>query len=90
MSVKQQILSGEAAERMQFIRAQVERTILPYRENTEAALVAGALVQIARVLFELYPEKTRTQLLTGAVAYLQRDNLEPQDSPLLVLPKGVM
>jgi hypothetical protein len=56
---------------MHHVRKEVAKLILQWRDNTEAAVVAGALLQNARELFELYPESVREQLVEGAVAFLE-------------------
>lgn len=87
----QEIAKPEHVERMKFIRSEIERAVLPYRENTEAAIVAGAAVQVARTLIELYPPNRRAQLVEAMVAFLKREDLDaPEPGSGIVGPKGLM
>lgn len=62
--------SNADAERMDCLQREIEKAILPYRENTEAILVAGALLRVARILIRLYSPDLRAGLLQAAKAYL--------------------
>ena len=76
-------------DRMKHIRGEVERLLLPYRENTEAALVIGALLQICRILLVLYPKATREDLLAGIIPFLKGEQMEPEaGTGGIILPKG--
>ena len=72
--------------RMKHIREQVEKILMPYRENTEAALVCGALFQVARTLLKLYPDAVREDLLKGAIAFLREEDLDKPEG--VVVPAG--
>lgn len=74
-------MKREDLDRMKYIREQIEKAVLPYRHNTEAALVCGALFQVARTLLLLYPEATREDLLKGAIAFLKGEDLDAPDVP---------
>lgn len=80
---------GDAAdtERMHFMQSEIAKAILPYRENTEAAIVVMALMRVARILLRLYPEPVRGELLSACVAYLQGKGVEAVEakSPLEAL-----
>ena len=66
-------------DRMAFIQREVEKAVIPYRENTEAAIVVGALMRVARILLDLYPEGLRAELVEAASAYLAHRDLERAD-----------
>lgn len=65
-------------ERMLFVQAEIAKTILPYRQNTEASLVIFALVRCAKILLDLYPPETREQLAEVVIYFLRggKDNPE--------------
>lgn len=65
-------IKPEDVTRMNEIEGLVARTIGQFRENTEAAIVAGALLRIVYFLYMKYPEAVRRQLVEGAVAFLQQ------------------
>lgn len=76
---------AEAAQ-MQNIQGDLERVLLPYRENTEAGVAAFAAVRIARTLLEKYPDSVRRQLLEEVVIpFLRGETKAPglRDSGLL-------
>jgi hypothetical protein len=77
----------EDFDRMQEVQTRVVRTLLPFRENTEAGLIVFALVRCARTLLRCYPEETRKQLTRLCVDFLE-GRTAPRDNPesrLLIL-----
>lgn len=73
------ITSVEDLDRMRFIKGEIERSVLPYRDNTEAALVIGALLQVAKTLLVLYPHETQKLLLTAMVPFLTGERVDLED-----------
>ena len=74
------------AEQMKTIERALVATLLPFKGNTEAALVVFALVRCARVMLRLYPEQTKKALLPIMTAYLEGKNQPPgEESNLLVM-----
>lgn len=71
---------GDAAdtERMHFMQAEIVKAILPYRENTEAAIVVMALIRTARMLARLYPPATGDDLLNACCAYLKGQGIDEE------------
>ncbi len=63
--------NAENLERMAHVQTLIERAVLPFRENTEAAIVVFALIRVARFLLNLYPEKVRAELLEIISLYLK-------------------
>src|SRR5687768_13603940 len=72
------VAGPENAKRMKHMRTVIEKAVYPFRENTEAALVAGAAMQVARILIDLYPEPIKSQLREGAAAFLQGRDVESE------------
>lgn len=60
----------EDTDRMDFIQREIERCVLQFRENTETAIILGALLRVARLLVSLYKPGIRNSLITDSVAYL--------------------
>lgn len=89
MAKIQDINKPENVARMKFIATEIEKLVLQYRENTEAAIVAGACIQIATRLLVLYPPKVRDGLVEGAVMLLRGETPEDLAAPTLILPKNV-
>lgn len=58
-------------ERMMFLKGEIEKAIIPYRDNTEAALAVFALVLSAKTLLQLYPRQTREELQTVIAEFLE-------------------
>lgn len=84
---------AEDVRRMGEVQQHVVRAIASYRENTEAAIVAGALLRIVRYLYSLYPERTRNELLEGAIAFLQQRDIEKEIKRAdlgHIITKGIM
>lgn len=75
------------AERMTFIQTEIEKAILPYRENTEAVLVVGALMRVARILLGLYKPDLRQGFISACSAYLQGKQTLGEDSNESALKK---
>lgn len=85
MAVKD-INTPENIARMTHIKKEIERVVLKYRENTEAAIVAGACIQIARTLLSLYPERLRKELTEGAVMLLEGYVSDQETKPTIIIP----
>lgn len=81
MSVNKLEFNAENAARTQFIQDKIARAVLPFRENTEAALVVIALVRCARILLDLYPAKARGELLEVITLYLTGETPMVIDTP---------
>lgn len=81
MSVNKLEFNPENAARTQFIQDKIARAVLPFRENTEAALVVIALVRCARILLDLYPAKARGELLEVITLYLTGETPMVIDTP---------
>lgn len=65
--------SSENLDRMKHVQAEIAKAILPYRENTEAALVILALVGAVKILLDLYNPNARAELSEVIVAFLVND-----------------
>jgi len=65
--------NAENLERMKHVQREVTKSILPYRENTEAALVVLALVGAVKILLDLYNPQARAELVEVIVAFLAND-----------------
>ena len=59
--------------------------LLPYRQNTQAALAVIALVRCARTLIRLYPNETREALTEASRRYLAG---EAADEGGIIIPQG--
>lgn len=81
-------IKGTPAELRQMARVKgaVTVVLLPFRQNTEAAIVVGALLQICKILLRLYPARTRDELILGAVTFLKDDQPEEQAKPMITIP----
>lgn len=88
MSVNKLEFNEENAARTQWIQDKIARAVLPFRENTEAAIVVLALIRCARILLDLYPKQARADLLEVIVLYLTGSTPAVIDTPdLSVLTK---
>lgn len=77
-------------DRMNFLEAEITKAILPYRENTEAAIVVAALMRCARKLIDRYNPVAKKQLTEVTVAYLERRLVVVDDErPQIIAPPGV-
>jgi hypothetical protein len=78
--------TAEQVKQMKAVREAVERAVLPFRENTEAAVIAGACAQVAKLLIQQYPQKAEAELLAGMVGFFRGANPagEEQDSPIII------
>jgi hypothetical protein len=91
MNAKAPKVTGDTADvaQMDHIQRVIEEAILPYRENTEASIVVGALIRVARILLSLYRPGKRDALISDTVTYLQaaRADVGPEraKSPLATL-----
>jgi gluconate kinase len=63
--------SLEDMQQMNKLQEVIEQAIIPYRDNTEAIVVVGALMRVARILLRLYKPDLRLGFQSAAVAYLQ-------------------
>lgn len=63
---------GDAAdtERMHFLQQEIEKALLPYRENTEAAIAILALIRVTRILLRQYPPPVQEEMFKAIGAYL--------------------
>jgi hypothetical protein len=78
--------SAEQVKQMKAVREAVERAVLPFKENTEAAVIAGACAQVAKLLIQQYPQDAEANLLAGMVGFFRGANPagEDQDSPIII------
>jgi hypothetical protein len=68
----------EDFQHMQKVEAAVMASLKPFQNGrTEGALVAIALLRIARMLLRLYPEQTQRTLLPLFIAFLRGDEEMP-------------
>lgn len=78
-------------EQMNHLQREITKAILPYRENTEAAIVAAALVRVARTMIDKYNPVAKRQLTEVSVAYLERREVRvDEDQAQIIIPPGVM
>jgi hypothetical protein len=77
----------EDAAQMDRVQGAVISALGPFRDNTEAALIAGALMRIVRQLLRLYGSELQRGLIDASVLYLRgRDTMpEPREKDLRVL-----
>jgi len=75
-------------EQMNHIQREIERAVLPYRDNTEAAIVVSALMRVARILIRLYPERAQRDLIAVTVAFLRNEEVDIEGETPLLLPPG--
>lgn len=68
----------EDALAMKTVERAVVKTIMPYRERIEAALVIFALMRCARVLLRLYPPNTQKWILPLVIAFLEGKSEAPK------------
>ena len=80
----QDINSPDNVAAMRHVKTLIEKVVLPYREQIEAAVVAGACLQVAKTLLDLYPEGTREKLIEGACLLLEG---YAGDEPAIIIPK---
>ena len=66
--------SAENLARMKHVQGKITRSILPFRENTEAALVILALVGCVKILLDLYNPAARGELVEVIIAFLGNDS----------------
>lgn len=74
-------MNKENLERMAFLEGEIRKAIVPYRDNTEAAIAVFALVRVAKALLGLYPPATRGAIVDVAQLYLMDD--EPNAAGLV-------
>lgn len=60
--------------RMKNAQGEIVKAIVPYSENTEAALVIFALCRCAKIMLDLYPPAKRAALVEVIVGFLQGDD----------------
>lgn len=86
MAIKD-INTREGIKRMKEIREDVERTLLKYNHNTEAAIAAGACIQAAKKLLSLYPDARRAELTEAALITLADfKEVPPEEEPRIIAP----
>lgn len=66
--------SAAEFEQMIAVQHEVNRAVLPFRENTEAALVIFALARTAKALLDLYNPLSRAETTEIVVAFLANDS----------------
>lgn len=55
------------------VQGEITKAVLPFKENTEAALVIFALVRAAKILLGLYSPQSRAELVEVIVWFLAND-----------------
>lgn len=88
MSGPTQLIHGSDYEQMRKVEHAILQAILPFQNGrTEAALVAVAMLRVARTLVEMYPAVTQAELLPVLTAFIQgRSSAPGVDDSLLVRP----
>lgn len=82
--------------RLQQIRGEVAKFLQQFQQNTEGAVIAGALANIMREVLDAYPPATRDLLMEGMIAFLQHRDVEAERRAAeladlgFIVPKGVM
>ncbi len=76
--------------RMNAVQQEIEKAVIPFRENTEAAIVAAALVRVARKLIDLYHPEARRAVTEVTVAYLERRDVIIEGEVSAIVPPGVI
>lgn len=69
---------GAELSQMKRVEVEVAGVLHKYRQNTEAGLVAFALIRCARVLLRCYPKATQKELISVCVDYLN-GRTQPRD-----------
>jgi hypothetical protein len=72
----------DAFRQMRKVEDHVGTVLRPYRESTEAGLVAFALIRTARVLLRLYPQQTQRELVEVCCRFLKDESTEDR----IILP----
>lgn len=62
-----------ASEKLKHIDGVITKAVVPYRENTEAAIVAFSLIRVARILLRLYPKHAREVLVNEVIVPFLRE-----------------
>lgn len=65
------------ADQMKAVQRAITAAVMPYRENTEAALVIMALLRCARILLRLYPKKFQDQFTPVLTDFLENAEAPP-------------
>ena len=73
-------------DRMKRIEQELVAVLLKYRDDTEAALPAFALVRCARTMLRLYPKPTQQKLTRVVVDFLEGKSTprDDRDAGLLI------
>lgn len=89
MGKLQDINSAENVAIMRDMKRIIEKAVIPFRERVEAAIVAGACLQVAKTLLDLYPEGTREKLIEGGCLLLEGYTGEDSEGPneKIIIPK---
>lgn len=66
------------AAQMRRVQRAIIQAVLPFKANTEAALVVFALARCARTMLRLYPEKTQKWMRTLLIAFLEGKTEQPK------------
>lgn len=80
----------EDVRRMHQIIGEVRKTLDTFRQNTEAAVIAGALTNIMRELVDSYPEPTKGALMEGMIAFLQHRDVEEEKRLAELADRGIV
>jgi hypothetical protein len=69
--------SSEDAKQMDRVQGAVITALGQFRDNTEAIVIAGALLRVARMLIRLYGPKLRTGFVDASTQYLRGHSTMP-------------
>lgn len=75
----------ETFRAMKEVEEVLTKAVMPFREKTEAALVAFALIRMTRVLLRVYPVKVQKELMPVVLTYLQGGTKQPKGDPASLL-----
>ena len=78
--------TADQVRQMKVVREAIEQALRPFQENTEAAIIAGACAQVAKLLIQKYPQKTEAELLAGMVGFFRGESPDggKDDSPIYI------
>jgi hypothetical protein len=79
---------NEEFQQMTKLEREIEKALLPFRENTEAALAIFACCRAARRLLSLYPDWTQMELLQAIIPFVRGEkSMDDADAATnLILP----
>ncbi len=69
--------SNDDAQQMDRIQAAVIQALGPFKGTTEAVLMAGALLRVARMLIYLYGRELRGGFIDASIAFLRGQGTLP-------------